>query len=524
MKSEIDALVENKTWKLVKRTATMKVIGCKWVYKKKFNPDGTLNKLKARIVALGYNQTEGIDYKETFAPVLHQNSFRTLMAIAVELGLDLDVSDVSNAFTHAPLEETIYMEQPPGFSNGDDSYVCELLTSLYGLKQAPRQWNKDIHSKITMKGFQNLQSDPCIYFKRDKDLIHLIGVYVDDLIQLHNWKESFESMKAHLDKHNKIVHLGSPTLLLGMRINHINKSTITIDLETYTKAAINKYCQGEIYPVHTPQELGLKTLLASPSDTIIKPDDYKMAIGSLMYICSRTRPDISTAVRQASEHLKSPTINSWNLVNRIFRYLFATITHSLTFTKSSDMQLTGYADADWGSCINTRRSVTGALVFIGGNLIMWKSTKQNTTALSATESEYMSVTDACREVLWIRQLLEELSIFQKDATTIYEDNNGCIKLANNPLILSRSKHIDIRHHFIRQTITNGKVKLLAIPSAENRSDIMTKAIPRPLFERHVEKLGLRSAETVKYKNNSSINLLISETDSETDSATKSFRR
>ena len=219
-------------------------------------------------------------------------------------------------------------------------------------------------------------------------------------------------------------------------------------------------------------------------------------MGTLNYIMSRTRPDIAAAVRAVGEHLTHPSMTAWAAVQRIFSYLNKTAHYTLRYSKGDSMTVNAFTDADWGSCVNSRRSITGSLVYMGKNLVMWCCHKQDTVALSTTEAEYMSLSECTKEIMWLRQLLGELHFKQPHATTIYEDNAGCIKLANNEIILSRSKHIDIKHHFLREKILKRVINPVYVSTHVNTADIMTKGLSVVKFQEHVTNLELYSGRSL----------------------------
>jgi hypothetical protein len=341
-----------------------------------------------------------------------------------------------------------------------------------------------------------------LYFKRTETSFHILGLFVDDLIQGATNPSDLVYMRIELEKRFKMKDLGVPTYCLGIEMQRdMLQKTTKFGLHRYTRTLLEKFGMEDCNKVDTPQEMNGKIPLATPSCTIENPELYRQAVGSLVYLMSRTRPDIACAVRAVSEHLAAPTSTAWAAVKRIFRYLKGTLNYGITYRASDvNMGMYGVSDADWGGCINTRRSVTGSLVYAGCNLLMWKSTKQQTTALSSTEAEYMALTDTLKEVLWLKQLLAELGFGQSGPVTIFEDNAGCIKLSKNPIILSRSKHIDIRHHFIRDYVELGTIKVVHKAGTEVTADALTKGLSREVFQKHTKSmnvgvLGLR--ESVK---------------------------
>ena len=501
MEKEMNALSECDVWELVPLPEGRKAITSKWVFKEKLDGNGHRERLKARLVAMGNTQKEGLDYSETFAPVLHANSFRTLLAIATELNLNTNHMDVESAFLYGDLNEEIYMKQPQGFIDPAlPSYVCRLKKSLYGLKQAPRMWNQKINSYLIQCGFSRCITDPCLYFKSDGKSTHIIGLFVDDLLQAASTSDQLAAMKEDLEKIFKMKDLGEPTFCLGIEIKRdMEKKMTKIGLGTYTRSLLKEFGMEDCNKCDTPQDINSKLPVATKTCKIVDPDRYRQAVGSLTYLMSRTRPDIACAVRSVSEHLVSPTTQAWAAVKRIFRYLKGTQEYGITYYASgTQMTIQGLSDADWGSCLNTRRSITGSLVYIGRNLVMWRSKKQKTTALSSTEAEYMALSDTLKEVLWLKQLMSELGYHQKEAITMYEDNVGCIKMASNPITMNRSKHIDIKHHFIRNHVENGTIIVKHKPGIDMAADILTKGVSKDSFQKHrkelnVGELGLRES-------------------------------
>jgi hypothetical protein len=242
----------------------------------------------------------------------------------------------------------------------------------------------------------------------------------------------------------------------------------------------------------TPEELNGKIRKATKEEPVLDGEAYRKLVGSLIYLASRTRPDISCAVRAVSEHLPHPTNASRLAAKRILRYLSDSIKNELLYSKNEDKTIRGVSDADWGGCINTRRSVTGNLVYMGNNLIMWKGSIQQKVTLSSTEAEYLGITDTMKDLLWLRNILTEIKYFTvKDPLKLFGDNTGSIDLAKNQVTLSRSKHIAIRLHFIRHNVENGDVKIAHIPGTKNTADILSKGLGKISFNRCLASLGMK---------------------------------
>jgi len=296
----------------------------------------------------------------------------------------------------------------------------------------------------------------------------------------------------------KMTFQGTPTKCLGIEITHDrDKGETKLGLSRYTNDLLTRFGMENCNAAQTPAELNGKIKKATKEEPIVDGEAYRKLVGSLIYLASRTRPDISCAVRAVSEHLSHPTKESWLAAKRILRYLSDTLDYGLFYSKNDNKKhIKGISDADWGGCINTRRSVTGNMVFMGNNLIMWNSSKQHTVALSSTEAEYLGLTDTMKDLLWLRNILTEINYrTDNEPLQLVGDNAGSIDLARNQVTLSRSKHIDIRHHFIRHHVENGDIKLTHVPGIENTADILTKGLGKIAFNRCLTSLGMKRVQS-----------------------------
>ena len=496
--SEYGSLMKCGTWELVILPEGRKAIGCKWVFRKKYASTGEIERYKARLVALGYAQVEGVDYAETFAPVAKFTSIRLILAIAAILDLDLFQMDVDTAFLNGMLEEEIYMKQPKGFVNPKKAkYVCKLKRGLYGLKQSPRIWNFNIDTFLKECGFKACGPDHCFYvmWTSGDKLFIIVVLYVDDLIITSNSDPLMSEFKAKLCEKYKMKDLGELHWCLGMRVTRDRtKRTITLDQEKYIGDVLKRFNMLDCKPMLTPADGSIKlTREMSPTTAAevsrMENVPYMSAVGSLMYAMVGTRPDIAFAVGAVSRYASNPGELHWRAVKRILRYLKGTAGRGLVFSGSltqdkgsAGVTVIGYSDADWAGSLDDRRSTTGYVFQLGGGAISWCSRKQKTTALSSTEAEYMAVAAAIKEALWLRFLLREAGFPQDEPTVIFEDNQSCIALAKNPGKHDRTKHIDIRYHFAReQVIEYENVVLIYRPTDEMVADMNTKALGAPKF-------------------------------------------
>ena len=498
MESEYNSLLENNTWDLVPPPENKNVIGSKWVYKVKRNADGSIERFKARLVAQGYSQSQGIDYEEVFAPVARYNSIRSLLAVANVCDWEIHQMDVKTAFLQGELEEEIYLKQPDGFIDKDQpDHVCKLKKSIYGLKQAARCWNNSIDSYLLANGYEKSTADPCIYIKSvvsasGKINFVIIAIYVDDMIFLSNNVEMLKKKKAAIAKRFKVEDLGEIHHVLGMTVTRNRRlRTLSISQKTYLQGVLKRFEMENCKAVSTPLEFGKKYEALSKEEKSVDVKKYQMAIGCLNYATLISRPDLAVAVGVLSKFMANPGLEHWKGVKRIFRYIQGTLNYGLLYTSDgSDPVLRGYSDADWGGDLTTRRSTTGYVFQIEKNTVSWCSKRQGCVSKSTTEAEYVALSTACQEGIWLRRLLDEISIKQHDPTVIYEDNQGAIQLSKNPKFHSRTKHIDVSYHYIREQVNQNTVSVKYCASENMLADIMTKGLSKVQFQKFRDMLGV----------------------------------
>ena len=521
MDEEIKSLNENNTWILVdvpeSERKSVHVIGCKWIYKKKLTSTGEVERYKARLVAKGYSQQHGVDYHDTFAPVMKYKSMRIMLFIANRLGYELEQLDVVTAFLNGKLKEVVYMYQPQGYGKGDTrNKICKLVKSLYGTKQAPREWNNELNDFLTkIIKMKRCISDPCLYLLKTKtQRLIIIGVFVDDMLVTYHlqdkaeWKEIKEKYKQTF----KIKELGTVEWLLGMKIERKqiynskrNKQlqVLSISQEQYFEKVLKKFKMDDCKTSSTPEALERLTLEDAPATEeekkIMNELPYRSAVGSLMYGALGTRPDITHAVNEVSRHLSNPGEKHWQAVKRIMRYVKGHMQEKLIYQSHihEDIRtwmpcVETYTDADWGGDLDTRKSTTGYITKIDGNTISWTSRRQASITLSTAEAEYMAITDATKEILWTRQLLKEiLNVVHEDDSTykdkqmpyslIYTDNQAAKAISENDTHHNKTKHIDVRYRFIQQHVNNNDIKIEWIPTQQQQADILTKAVSKQTF-------------------------------------------
>lgn len=491
MGSEYGSLMEMQTWILVKRPRGRNIISCKWIFRVKKDGSGKIIKYKARLVARGFSQVEGEDFDETYSPVVKHSSIRLLLAFAVQHGFHIIQADCVCAYLNGRLEETnIFMEQPPGYNKGDD-LVCQLQRSLYGLRQSALVWFETLTNFLTKIGFQQSKCDPCCFIYRNNGKFAILSVYVDDLCLFSRDLAFANHLKDLIADRFKMTDLGEIHFVLGINVS-VSPGCIAINQSSYILKMLERFQMSNANEIGLPMDPNVK-LVKEDGSTKVDPVRLQTLIGSLLYCACGTRPDIAFAVSAISKFCSCPTETHISAAKRILRYLKATIDYNLQYTASDDgevnTQLIGLSDASWGSDTETRRSVTGYVYTLSGGAISWKSQKQSIVALSTTESEYIALSSAVQEGVWLQHFMAELTD-SMSSVNIFCDNQSTLCLATNPVVSQRSKHIDIRVHAIRDRVRNKEVILAWCPTDKMTADILTKPLPKERFERFRNMMGV----------------------------------
>lgn len=498
MKNEMESLMENGTWTLEKLPAGFRAIPCKWVYKVKQNSDGSVERLKARLVIKGFSQCKGIDYDETFSPVAQRSSIRSVISVAASENMTLLQFDVSTAFLYGELKEEIYMKQPDGFDDGSGR-VCRLRKSLYGLKQAPRCWNKRFGDFLRNRGFEQSEADPCVFVRHRGEHRVIIALYVDDGLVAATSKEEAKALIDELTSEFKIK-AKEASYFLGLEINR-SSDGIKVSQGSYTRKLLERFGMNECRPISTPilaenAKSGKAALQDGNSDKDAdsvneKQFSYRSAVGGLLYLSTGCRPDIAYAVSVVSRSLENPTSDDFIKVKRIFRYLQGTSDHGIVYQPDYKKGIIEcYSDADHGGDHSSGRSTTGVMCLYSGGAISWLSQKQASVAISTTEAEIVAASEAAREAVWLKRLLSIMTVL-KDSPCLQVDNEAAVKLAHNPELHRRTKHIQIRHFFVRELVTEGEIQVIRVSSELQLADMLTKPLHKPRLELLIREIGLQ---------------------------------
>lgn len=507
---EIRGMQLSNSYMLVPRPTgpNSNVIDSKWVWKKKLDHFGRVKRFRARLVARGFKQIEGVDFFETFAPVMRYKSLLILLAWAAAHDYEVRHLDVPKAFLQAMLDEDIFMEQPEGCHNGDQNWVWKLLRSVYGIRQAPNNWNHELNRFLLSLGFQRLKSDPCIYVKQCHGSARqiVLGVFVDDIIPVFDrtdeateWQPVLRALQAKY----QIVDTGDATLVLGIRLTRDRASrSLRLDHAPYIAKMLKDFQMEQCNPVSTPSGSYAISKADCPAEVDVQLRAlYQRMVGSLNYAAISVRPDIAFAVNTLARYLQQPGDAHLTAAKRVLRYLRHTADMGIVLggqkeERDASTSITVWSDADWATNPDNRRSITGYVIQVDGAIVSWHSKQQSVVAKSTCEAEMYALSAAVSEAKWIRMFVREL-IGQQQAqapvihTVAYVDNTAAIAVSKNDVHHSRTKHIDLRHHHVREAVEKNLLRLEHVPSAEQLADILTKPLAKLAFERLRDQLMSR---------------------------------
>jgi len=495
VQKELDSLRKHGTYRVVPLPKGRKPVKCKWVLKIKDLQGGGL-KYKARLVAKGFSQKEGIDYKETYAPVIKYKSLRTLLAVANERDMEIHQMDVTTAFLNGDLEEEIYMQPPEGQEDCKPGMVWKLERSLYGLKQSPRCWNTTIHNFLTDQGFTRSLTDYATYTRGARKDQVILALYVDDLLIMGEDLNQVLQVKSALSSRFEMVDFGEVKTVLGMRITR-NRTigVLAVDQKKYAQGVLEKFSMASCKPLNLPMSGDNQLVKAQGAFTEWEKQSmasvpYRSAVGSLMYLMVSTRPDLAAAIGVVSRFLENPGRPHWEAVKRILRYVQHTLDMGLVFKRQGSLEAVGFTDADFAGCLDTRKSTTGWVFLMGGAAISWSSKRQSSVALSTCEAEYMAAAQAAMEAVWHRSFMAELGMGLKTPTWIGCDAQAALQLLKNPVYHDRTKHIAVKVHFVRELMESGQVDFQYLQTEKQVADALTKAVPRLKLEFCRSRMGV----------------------------------
>lgn len=473
---ELRAHHKNGTWEVVPKADGCKEISAKWVFKIKDNGDSPL--FKARLVARGFSQQAGKDYGEIFSPVVRMDSVRLLFALCAQYDLEYCQFDIKTAFLNGFIDEELYLAPPKGLKI-EEGHTCRLRRSLYGLKQAPRAWNARFTDVLSQYNLRQSHGDPCVFFATKPELLY-VALYVDDGLVFGLKADTIRKLIEHLMMEFDVKIVDS-NCFLGVEIER-GPNSVFLHQRRYIQRVLDRFNMTECKTAATPLEVNHSLNRHEVLDTEpLAEVPYPEAIGSLLYCSGATRPDIAHSLSVLSKYSKSPRKAHWEATKRVMRYLKGTIDCGLMYKKVEDPRLLCYTDADWAGDQESRRSTSGLITMINTGPISFRSQQQPVVALSTTEAEYVAASLAVQELVWLRRFLSELKVPCSEKSFLLCDNQSALKLIRNPEFHQRTKHIDIRYHYIRDLYAQGLFKICYVPTEEQKADVFTKALTH---ERH----------------------------------------
>ncbi|KAJ9542143.1 hypothetical protein OSB04_028649 [Centaurea solstitialis] len=487
MQEELNQFEALKVWRLVKLPESKSVIDTKWIFKNKKDANNIIVRNKARLVAKGYRQQEGIDYDETFAPVARLEAIRMFLAYAAYKDFTVFQMDVKTAFLYGHLKEEVYVAQPEGFVHKEHpDYVYVLDKALYGLKQAPRAWYEELSKHLLSKGFKKGSVDSTLFLMKEGEHIVVIQIYVDDIIFGSTSRELCKKFENVMTEEFKMSMMGEINFFLGLQVRQFSDG-IFINQSKYIFDLLKKYDMSGCHSIGTPMATG-NSIGPDHEGKDVDLRNYRSMVGSLMYLTA-SRPDIMFATCVCARYQAKPKESHLAAVKRIFRYLKGTPYYGIWYPKGLGFELQAYTDADYGGCNMDRKSTSGHLQFLGNKLVSWASKKQQCVSTSTAESEYVAAASCCSQVLWMQSQLRDYGLEYKKIP-IYCDSKSAIAISANPVQHSKTKHIDIRYHFLKDNVEKENIELYFVNTEYQLADLFTKALDEKRFKFLISRLGM----------------------------------
>jgi len=508
VQQELCGLIKMNAFHLTKdKPKDRTLLNPRWVFTTKLDENGNVDRYKARLTIAAWNTIKGIDYQESYAPVASRNTIRLCLALAAYKGLKMRQFDTPLAYLNGTLDTPAYMRLPAGldlvqnslpehcrslYNTGGDYVICKVTKPLYGLPQSGKCWYDELKSKLNNIGFQPSNADPAMFLRHTRNHgLTILLAYVDDLCCFASDDSELNSIEATMFKHWKTKSFGTPSWYLKMKIN-CQPGRISLSQSLYVSKLLEKFNMTQAN--QSPVPCVPTDFVPTDTDQPLTDEPYRELVGSLLYIANGTRPDISYAVGLCARYSSQPLQRHWRALKRILRYLKGTANYGLIYS-ANNWNLQTYADSSYADDTSDRKSTSGRTILIDGGPISWTSEKQKCVATSTAEAEYMSLGAAAKDVIWTRNILSELNELAEGPSLIYQDNQASISMATNVRVSSKSKHIQVRHHFVRELIEDGSIVLEYMPTQEMIADIFTKPLGRVLFQK-LRDLIVQPTDTV----------------------------
>ena len=492
IQDELKSLAAFETFEVVDLPPSKRPVGCKYVFKIKYKPDGTIDKYKVRLVAQGFLQQEGIDYNEVFAPVVDSTSISLLLTIANHENWEIEQMDVVTAFLHGRLEEEVYMRIPPYMNIPNSANkVLKLKGALYGLKQSSNVWGKTFERFMIKSGFKQCVLDTCIYTRGTGQSRIILGIHVDDQAIIGPNKIVIKKFKEDLATEFKMKDLGALTHILGVEVKRDRQNKVlTLHQASYVRQILERYDMKDCNPTRLPFTPNLTFDQDDEPKTTPEPEivtEYRAKIGSLIYAMKQTRLDIFYPLSILAKHMSNPGPAHIKALHQLLRYLQGTKDCGLTYVGRKKFEVRGYCDASYRQCQFSAKSITGWVTTVGGTALSWKYQKQSTVAQSTAESEYIAACSVSKECVYLKQLLFELAYPVN--ITVYCDSKAAIAMIMNPVQRQKCKAFLVVYHYVRECHKVKRLRYEFLSGALQPADMFTKPLPFVTLSRHMKEVG-----------------------------------
>ncbi|KAE8211922.1 hypothetical protein CF319_g9305, partial [Tilletia indica] len=494
---EFNSLIKNGTLEEVIVPEGVNVVSTKHVFKTKYDANGHFIKRKDRCVARGFTQEYGVDYNETYAPVARMTSLRIFLVMVIVHSFVVWQTDVETAFLNPDMDRPLYIEFPKGWDKKNPKATGLLVKKgLYGFKQSARLWWMHLMQTLEKLGFGHSETDWGIFLRKESDgSITIVFVYVDDILIAAKTQATIDSVRNGLKQAYTMTDIGEVSSVLGISVQR-TKDAYYLSQATYIQTVLERFgledARSEPTPIATGTKLTKEGIpLEGGKDGISK---FQAVIGCLLWIYLCIRGEIGYIVSALARFSSCPTKDHWRIAMRVLRYLKGTLDFRLELkpvVEPNQPAIVGYSDADWAGEVEGRQSQSGYLFKLYGCAISWASLRQDCVALSSVESEYVALTEAGKEAVWLVRAMSDYGIPESQPVLIRGDNQGALALAQNPGYHRRTKHIELRYHYIRSLKSKGTVDLEYVDTHNQTADILTKPVPAPVLYKHRNAIGIR---------------------------------